>query len=92
MSAVPYLTLDDILENMQFQCEVSVLLLPFSAVIEAYRLANSVFLSADLSQDDKNSVLKHLTGCVVQTGTNLNCYPLGMTDTLCFDSDGNVIP
>jgi len=92
MSAVPYLTLDDVLENMEFQCEVSILLAPFAAVILAYRIANSGFLSAGLSQDDKNNVLKKLTGCVVETGTNLNCYPLGMTDTLCFDSDGNVVP
>lgn len=89
---MPYLTLDSVLANMQFQCEVSAGLLAFSAVIEAYRLANSGFLSNELSVDEKNGVLRKLTGCTVATGTEMNCYPRGFDDTLCFDLSGEPVP
>lgn len=92
MAATPYLTLDDCLANMQFQCEITVGLAPMSAVIEAYRIANSGFLSAVLTVDEKNGMLKKLTGCTVATGTVLNCYPRGFDDTLCFDLSGDAVP
>lgn len=92
MSAVDYVTLDDVLENFQYQCEINALLAPFSAVILAYRLANSGFLSIELTQEEKNDMLRKLTGCTVGTGTTMNCYPRGYDLTLCFDLDGEEIP
>lgn len=92
MSATPYLTLDDVLANMVFQCEVNALLVPFAAYIDAYRVINSGFLSDTLSVDDINRMLRLLTGCTVATGSDLNCYPRGIDDTVCFDLDGNEVP
>jgi hypothetical protein len=92
MAAVPYVTLDDVLRNVQFQLEVSVGLAGASAVIEAYRLANAGFLSNPLSVDEINGSLKNLTGCTVATGTDMNCYPRGDVDVSCFDLSGNPIP
>jgi len=92
MPAVPYVTLDDCLANCQFLLEVSVGLAGASAVIEAYRLANSSFLSNPLSSDEIDGCLKNLTGCTVATGTDMNCYPRGFDDTLCFDLSGEPIP
>lgn len=91
MAATPYLTLDSVLANCQFQCEVSTGLAAAAALIEAYRLANAGFLSIELSIDEKNGVLKRLTGCTVATGTEMNCYPRGFDDTLCFDLSGEPI-
>ncbi len=92
MAAVPYVTLDDVCANLQFLCEVSAGLAGVSAVIEAYRLANMGFLSNPLSQDEIDGCLKNLTGCTVATGTDMNCYPRGFDDSLCFDLSGAPIP
>lgn len=92
MSAVNYVTLDDVLANCQFQCEASVGLAGASAVIEAYRIANAGFLSNPLSSDEKLGVLQKLTGCTVGTGIDVNCYPRGLAETTCFDLDGNPVP
>jgi hypothetical protein len=92
MAAVPYVTLDDVCRNVQFQLEVSAGLAPVSALIEAYRIANAGFLSNPLSLDEINGTLRNLTGCVVATGTDMNCYPLGDATTQCFDLSGHPIP
>jgi len=46
----------------------------------------------ELSQDDLNALLKELTCNVVGTGTDLSCYPLGVTTAILFDIDGNPLP
>jgi hypothetical protein len=92
MAAVPYVTLDDVLHNVNFQLEDSSGFAAVIVLIDAYRAANSGFLSNPLSQDEIDGMLKRLTGCVVGINSDMNCYPLGETDVRCFDLSGNPIP
>jgi hypothetical protein len=55
-------------------------------------LANPAWLTTELTTDEKNAILKRLTGFTVGTNTDLNCYPRGFDLTICFDLDGNEIP
>lgn len=89
MAATPLVTVDDLVENMIFQTEANGLLSDLVTVLNAYRLANAVVLSTPLDQGDKNAALKVYTGCVVSTGTDLNCYPTGLATTVCFDLNGD---
>jgi len=90
--AVPYVTLDDCLANLQYQIEATPALIAVSALIEAYRLANVTFLMTETTLDERNDILKKITGCTSVLSSALNCYPRGAVTTLCFDADGNPIP
>jgi len=90
--AVPYITLDDVVENMIVQCGVHPNLSDLTVILEAYRVADGIPLTVPLLQDGRNAMLKILTGCVVATETDLNCYPSGLATTICFDIDGNPVP
>jgi hypothetical protein len=90
--AVVYSNYDTVLQNLQFQIEAVPALVAVSALIEAYRVANIGFLETPLDLGNRNQLLKNLTGCVVATQNALNCYPLGLDTTLCFDLDGNEVP
>lgn len=68
--------------------EVGVLI---AEVIQDWIDENEEYWELELSQDDKNALLKELTGCVVGTGTNLSCYPLGIETAILFDLDGNPV-
>lgn len=92
MAATPLTVLDDVVQNMIYQTEVSPSLASLVTVLNAYRVANAGTLATPLLQDDKNAMLKLLTGCVVATGTDLNCYPSGYATTVCFDLSGNPVP
>ncbi len=91
MSAVPALTLGDIMDNLIFQCECSVDLGELSGIIHDYRITHDSIATLEVTQEISNQWLKELTGCVVGSGTDLNCYPVGLTDTVCFDLDGNPV-
>jgi hypothetical protein len=92
MAAVDYSSLNALTENIKFQLDEVIGMESVVAAITALQILNPAWLVEDVTQDDRNLWLKKLTGCVVATGTNLNCYPIGMTDTLCFDSSGDVVP
>lgn len=92
MSAVSYVTLDDVLVNVNFQLEDSSAFAAVIVLIDAYRLANASFLSNLLSDDEKDGMLKRLTGCTVGLNPDMNCYPRGEAEVLCFDLDGNPVP
>jgi len=89
--AVTYAKYDDIVENMVAQCDSFTALGDLIPILQAYRIANAVPLAFDMTQDDKNDMLKILTGCVVATETDLNCYPTGLATTTCFDEDGDPV-
>jgi hypothetical protein len=89
MSAVNVVTLGDIMDNLEFQCSCSLDLLELGSVIHDYRITNPSIADLEVVQAISNEWLKRLTGCMVGSGTDLNCYPVGLTDTLCFDLDGN---
>jgi hypothetical protein len=92
MAATNYSDLDSVLANFVFQCEVNAALVPFAAYVDAYRVLNSGFLSAPLSDDDLNRMLRLLTGCTVALDPDINCYPRGEVDTICFDLNGDPVP
>lgn len=91
MAATPLERWDDVVNNMIFQTSLDGSLSGLEPILQAYRLANIVPLSVPMTQDDKNDSLKVYTGCVVSTGTNLNCYPTGLATTVCFDLNGDLI-
>lgn len=45
-----------------------------------------------LSDDERLTLLKKLTGQIVRLNSNLNIYPVGYNTTLVFDVDGNLLP
>lgn len=62
------------------------------AALAAEMILNPSWAITDMTQDEINATLKELTRLVVATETDLNCYPLGLVTTQCFDIDGNSIP
>jgi|SwirhirootsSR3_FD_contig_31_27829680_length_790_multi_3_in_0_out_0_2 hypothetical protein len=93
MAAVDYNSLNALCENLKFQIQDVLGLEIIVAAISAEQVLNPSWLVEDRNQDDRNAWLKKLTGCVIATGTNLNCYPIGFDDTLCFDLSGDeVVP
>jgi len=50
-----------------------------------------VILAFPVPDDDKNELLKRLTGFTVGLDPDINCYPRGLALTTCFDLDGNPI-
>jgi len=89
MSAIPYVTLNDLVDNIRFQLEVSVDLSELSDEIFAYQLTHESLLALELTDIQLNAVLKAFTGCVSALAADVNCYPVGAIDTACFDTDGN---
>jgi len=63
-----------------------------AVVIQDWIDENEDYWDLELSEDDLNALLKELTCNVVGTGTNLSCYPLGITTAILFDIDGNPLP
>lgn len=91
MSAVNVVTLGDIMDNLEYQTTCSLDLGEIGSIIHDYRVANPSISDLLVAQPIANELLKRLTGCIVGSGTDLNCYPVGLNDTLCFDLDGEVI-
>jgi hypothetical protein len=90
--AVYYETIGDMVDNLIIQCLTNEVGALVAAWLEDWKTDNEEYLDLEFSQDDKNAMLKALTGCVVGTGTNLNCYPTGLATTVSFDIDGNPVP
>ncbi len=89
--AIPYFDYGSVLLNLEYQLEAVPDLIVIKGIIEAYRLANSAFMEIELTQDAVNDTLKKLTGCVVATGTDLNCYPTGYNTAILFDLNGDPV-
>lgn len=62
------------------------------AALAAEMLLNPGWATTDMTEEEVNLTLKKLTGMTVATQSDLNCYPRGLDDTICFDLDGNEIP
>ena len=89
---VPFTDIKNFAENLRdlaLSNEIGALI---AEVIQDWIDENEDYWELELSQDDLNALLKDLTGCVVATGTSLNCYPLGLTTAILFDADGNPYP
>jgi len=91
MGAVPYLSVGDVVRNMQFQCSVSPALDGLVDVLNDYMADHPSDMLIGLDGHDRNEMLGIITGCTVATGTDLNCYPRGAETALFFDLDGNPV-
>lgn len=92
MAAVPYTDYGAMLLDLEWQLEALPALAVVSALIEAYRLANPVFMSTPTGVSERNEIMKKLTGCFVGTLNNVNAYPLGYETGILFDLSGNPVP
>jgi hypothetical protein len=91
MAARDYKSLDDICDNLRYQIEDVVGLELVVGAIAALQLANPVWAIENLTTDDRNNMLRKLTGCVVGTMSNVNCYPMGYEQTVLFDLNGDPV-
>lgn len=91
MAAVPYVTLNDLVDNLRFQMTVSGDLAELSGIIHDYQITHTALLELALTDVMLDLTLKALTGCVVGLNADINCYPVGAVDVVCFDLDGNPV-
>jgi hypothetical protein len=92
MSAVPYVTVSDFLDDLRFQCDALDVGGGISAYIELYKILYPDIVAITIVPRERVLILKKLTGCTVALDTDLNCYPRGLAETTCFDADGNEVP
>jgi len=90
--AVYYVDIKTFAENLIVLAQTNSVGYLIAEVIQDWIDENEDFWDLELSQDDLNALLKALTGCVVATGTQLNCYPTGLSTAILFDVDGNLLP
>lgn len=90
--AVYYVTIGDMVDNLITQCLTNEVGALVAAWLETWKEENEEYLDLTFNQEDKNAMLKALTGCIVGTGTDLNCYPTGLSTTVSFDINGNPVP
>jgi len=89
--AVRLVTVNDIVENCKYMMQDQLGLESAVAALTAVQLLNPVWYVTNLTTDEINSQLKHVTGYVVGTDTDLNCYPTGYNTAILFDLDGNPV-
>lgn len=85
-------TLDEYVRNITVMCDAHTNLTSLKIIIEAWRLANAPTLVIPVYDPVRNVMLKIATECIVGLKSDLNCYPTGLTTSLLFDIDGNLIP
>lgn len=90
--AVPYTDIKNFADNLVFLSQTNSVGYLIAEVIQDWIDDNEDYWDLELSQEDINNLLKALTGCVVATGTDLSCYPLGEVTQILFDNSGNPIP
>lgn len=91
-SAEPYVDILNFASNLVFIAQTNSVGYLIAAAIQDWIDANPDYWDLELSIEDVNALLKALTGCVVATGTDLNCYPLGAATQILFDAAGNPVP
>lgn len=89
--AVPYVRIEDFIDNCRFQCDASIAMAGLSNYLELYKILYPDLINYEFSAAEVNLLLKKLTGCVVATGTDLNCYPMGLLTAQLFDASGNPV-
>jgi hypothetical protein len=89
--AVRYVDIKTFAENLIVLAQTNSVGYLIAEVIQDWIDENEDYWDLELSQDDLNNLLKALTGCVVATGTSLNCYPLGLTTAILFDENGEPV-
>ncbi len=92
MAAVPYVTVKDFADNLNYLCEAEPNMATIQAAIAIEILANPIWLTETLDLTELNDILRRLTGMVVALDPDINCYPRGADLVQCFDLDGHEIP
>lgn len=92
MAAVNYLSLNAVCENLKYQIADIVGLELVVAAITSLEVLNPGWEVENFTEDDRNNMLRKLTGCTVGTLANVNCYPRGYAETILFDLDGHPLP
>lgn len=92
MAVVPYVTYLDYAENVRQLMDVLSIFSVVDASMTAEELLNPGWAVTALSQDELDLTLRMLTRLVVALSSDLNCYPLGLATTVCFDINGDPIP
>jgi len=89
--AVRLVTVNDIVENCKYMMADQLGLEIAVASLTALQVLNPAWAVTDLTTDEINSQLKHVTGYVVGTDTDLNCYPTGYNTAILFDLNGDPV-
>lgn len=89
--AVQYVDIETLVDNMIAIAMTNSIGYLLAEVLTDWKSENEDFLDLELSEEDLNALLKEHTCCIVGTGTNLSCYPTGLTTALLFDIDGNLL-
>lgn len=87
--AVMYVDVETLVDNMIAIAMTNSVGYLLAEVLTDWKDDNPDFLDLELSVDDLNALLKEHTCCIVGTGTNVSCYPTGLTTAILFDLDGN---
>lgn len=89
--AVPLVTLNDLVENVKWIMSEQLGLEEAVAALTLTQVTNPIWALTNITTDERNEHLKKLTGCVVGSETDLNCYPLGLTTAILFDANGDPV-
>jgi len=89
--AVRMVVLNDIVENCKWMMQDQLGLEIAVASLTAVQVLNPAWYVTNLTTDEINAQLKHLTGYAVGTDTDLNAYPLGYATGILFDLNGDPV-
>lgn len=92
MAATIYTTYDDFFANTIYLLGALSESLPTIEFIYAERVLNPGWSLTTLSTAQKHDILRLLTAMTVALRPDMNCWPRGEAELLCFDLDGNPIP
>lgn len=91
--AVTYVTYMDFAQNVYNLMNDVIPIFPVvQAALAAEMLLNPAWAAIDLDEGELHATLRELTGMVSALQSDLNCYPLGLVTTICFDESGDPIP
>jgi hypothetical protein len=92
VAAVPYATVSDFLDDLRFQCDALDVGEGISNYIELYKILYPDIVAITILPRERVGILRKLTGCTVALDPDLNCYPRGEAEVICFDLDGEEVP
>lgn len=90
-ATVPFTDIKNFATNLIVLAQTNSVGYLIAEVIQDWIDENEDYWDLELSTEDLNNLLKALTGCVVSTGTDLSCYPLGAETQILFDASGDPV-
>lgn len=79
----------EIATRLQDACDTCPVLWELSSAIAGITSIHTDDWEIELTEEEETALLKSLTGFVVTLQLAINCYPLGLATTICFDDEGN---